>query len=417
MHGKVMSRRWFIFLITSSIFFLSQFYRASNAVISSDLIRDLSLDTRGLGLLSASFFYAFALTQIPLSVFLDRMGARRLMSGLSLIGIIGAFVFSMAESLNMGFLGRILLGIGMACNLMGTLKLLTVWFGPRSFATLSGIVFSIGTVGNMAATTPLVFLVEKLGWRTSIQYIAVLNLIIVLALYLLVRDNPPRASLHDTAPEAPAGVSNAFADLFSLLMKKDYWVISFGTFVGYGVYASFQTLWAGPFLMEGMGLSAFVTGNLLFLMNVGMILGGPAWGTLSDRLFGTPKWMIFWGHLVMALITLSMAMLSAGTGRLLLAVLFLGFGLTRATGFLMYPHIKDLMPLSMAGAAMTGINFFTMMGSAVFLQGLGSLMQRLYPHASRSPEAFRAALLLCTACLVIMSLLYLFTQDARKQQL
>ena len=51
-----MSRRWFIFLITSANFFLSQFYRASNAVIANDLLEDLALDTQGLGTISAAFF-------------------------------------------------------------------------------------------------------------------------------------------------------------------------------------------------------------------------------------------------------------------------------------------------------------------------------------------------------------------------
>ena len=102
--------------------------------------------------MSASFFYAFALTQIPLSLFLDKIGARRVMTVLSLLGIFGAFVFSWAHSLSLGLTGRILLGVGMACNLMGTLKLVSNWFGPLTFATLSGVVFSIGTLGNIIAT-------------------------------------------------------------------------------------------------------------------------------------------------------------------------------------------------------------------------------------------------------------------------
>ena len=79
-HG---SWRWFVFVIAIANFFLSQFYRASNAVMAPQLIRDLSLTTEDLGLLSASFFYAFALTQIPISLFLDRIGPRKLMTGLS----------------------------------------------------------------------------------------------------------------------------------------------------------------------------------------------------------------------------------------------------------------------------------------------------------------------------------------------
>ena len=84
-----MSRRWAIFAITSLGFFLSQFYRASNAVIAPQLTNDLSLNTEALGLISASFFYAFALTQIPISMLLDRVGPRRLMTVLSFVCTIG----------------------------------------------------------------------------------------------------------------------------------------------------------------------------------------------------------------------------------------------------------------------------------------------------------------------------------------
>ena len=135
-----MSKAWGVFSLASANFFMSQFYRSTNAVIAPQLLRDLSLSTEDLGLLSAAFFYAFGLAQIPITVFLDRIGARRMMTGLSLLGVVGAFVFSWADSLAVGVLGRALLGIGMACNLMGTLKLLTLWFDPLRFATLSVVV-------------------------------------------------------------------------------------------------------------------------------------------------------------------------------------------------------------------------------------------------------------------------------------
>jgi len=40
-------------------------------------------------------------------------------------------------------------------------------------------------------------------------------------------------------------------------------------------------------------------------------------------------------------------------------------------------------------------------------------MQALYPDASRGPEAFNAAFILCSACLVIATMLYLFTAEKR----
>lgn len=408
-HG---SWRWFIFAIATSNFFLSQFYRASNAVMAPQLIRDLSLTTEELGLLSASFFYAFALTQIPISLFLDRIGPRKLMTGLSVLGITGAVIFSCADSLGMGLIGRLLLGMGMACNLMGTFKLLTTWFGPASFATLSGVAFSIGTAGNMSATTPLVLLVEWLGWRGGYRLIAGINLLIIVLFFLLVRDRPAGDEAPPSKEQASGGSVRLIGDLILLLRRREYWIISFATFVSYGVFSAFQNLWAGPFLMEVMDFSPVRTGNVIFLLNLGMLLGGPVMGALSDKVFHGRKWVIFYGHVVLALIVLALAWLSPESGLILVTALFLGFGLFRATGLLMYPHIKDLMPIEMAGTAMTGINFFTMIGSAAFLHGLGSLMQALYPQASRGYEAFHAAFILCALCLGTVVFFYTFTRDS-----
>ena len=405
----MMSRRWIIFILATSHFFLSQFYRTSNAVIAPELIRDLSLNTEELGLLSASFFYGFALTQIPISVLLDKVGPRWMMTVLSLMGAVGAFLFSIADSLGFGLIGRILLGIGMASNLMGTFKLLTEWFAPLIFATLSGLVVSIGTLGNMVSATPLVMLVEQMGWRHSFQLIAGINLILTIALFMVVRDRPAQSLISTSNGATPISLSQAFSNLGLLFKNKDYWIISVTTFVRYGTFAAFQALWAGPFLIEAMGFSAIRTGNLILLMNVGLIIGSPMWGALSDRVFKTRKGLIVFCLAIMGLILLVLATVSEKIDLFVLVLLFFGFGLVASGGMLMYPHIKDLMPQEMAGAAMAGINFFNMLGPAIFLQGLGTLMLHLYPDASRGPAAFDAAFLVCMVCLAGSALLYLFT--------
>jgi len=408
-----LSRRWLIFALAASLFLLSQFYRVSNAVIAPMLIADLSLDTSAIGLMSAAFFYAFALTQIPISLLLDKLGPRRMMTVLSSIGVLGAIIFSFAHTFAAGVTGRILLGVGMACNLMGSYKLLSLWFSPRAFGSMAGILFAVGALGNMIATTPLVLLVEKLGWRFSFQLIALVNLLLTLLFYIIVQDRPRHPDSNSEAAVTVMNFKQALGNLGKLLKQKDYWIISYATFARYGIFAAFQALWAGPYLMEVLGLSALSTGNLILLMNVGMVLGSPCWGALSDRLFKTRKWVIVAGSLGIVVSLGILAMISARTPFLVLALVFFCFGFFNATGVLMYPHIKELMPSEMSGAAMTGINFFTMIGPAVFLQGLGDLMQSLYPEASRGPEAFNAAFAVCFIFLLMLVVLYSLAAEKR----
>ena len=117
------------------------------------------------------------------------------------------------------------------------------------------------------------------------------------------------------------------------------------------------------------------------------------------------------GLICLALTLLMFAFLPLEIDLWKLTLLFFGFGLFSSAGGLMYTQIKELMPIAMSGTAMTGINFFTMIGAAVFLQGLGSFMQYVYPHAALGPEAFKGSFMLCSACLTAVSFLYCFTKD------
>jgi len=406
-----MVRAWLIFILCSLHLFISQLYRTTNAVLAPWLVKDLDLDTAGLGLLSAGFFYAFALTQIPISIFLDKVGAKRLMIALSFVGMVGAIMFSLAQGLGMGLAGRLLLGVGMACNLMGPLKLLMEWFPPRTFATLSGLLYAVGTLGNIVAATPLVLLVEQFGWRLSFQAIIAVHLLLTLALFWVAQDRPAEKALNPSPSAGGLRPASLFGNLGILMRSKDYWIISTGTFVRYGTHAALQTLWAGPLLMEAMGFLPVPAGNILLMMNIGLILGGPLWGAVSDRIFETPKWVIAGGLLMLALITSILRALPPGTSAFVAGATFLAFGIASASGMHVYAHIKALVPKDMAGAAMSGTNFFTMMGPAVFLQGLGIAMQSLYPEASRGPEAFSTALLICVVCQAAIGVLYLFTRS------
>lgn len=405
------SRRWLILIVAGALFILSQFYRSSVAVISPNLIQDLNLDAWELSIVSASFFYAFALMQIPVGIFLDSIGPRITMTILTLVAVAGALLFSMGDSYYPLAVGRAFIGIGMACNFMGTLKLITIWFDSKQFATISAMVVSASTAGNIAAATPLVIMVQAMGWRNSFMTIAGVTFLLAALCFILVSDrsNPENAP-NQKDPSRPM-VKDTIKSARMLFTRRDFWIISVSTFCRYGIFASVQALWAGPYLMKAAGLSQVTAGNIILLMSIGIIIGSPLAGYLSDIVFQSRKKIIIPGIFGMVMILGVLIFLPKGTGAAILSVLFFCFGLFSSSGQIMYAHIKEQVPHENAGMAMTAINFFTMAGVAVFLQGMGTLMKFLYPGASFGIPAFRSAFILCGACLSIIGLCYMLTTE------
>ncbi|MEL6368866.1 MAG: MFS transporter, partial [Pseudomonadota bacterium] len=79
-------------------YFLSYLFRAVNAVVAPDLVKELGLSASELGLLTSAYLFAFALFQLPLGILLDRYGARRVQAALVFVAAMGAGLFAIGES-------------------------------------------------------------------------------------------------------------------------------------------------------------------------------------------------------------------------------------------------------------------------------------------------------------------------------
>jgi len=274
------------------------------------------------------------------------------------------------------------------------------------FATVTGILSAIGTLGNILATTPLALMAEGYGWRESFVMLGTCHAFLMLALWVIVRDYPEGVCFPSVATPI-----NPFKNLYLLIKSKDYWMISLSIFLRYGTFAAFQALWAGPLLIMVLKHDPLVAGNMILIMNVGIVLGFPLWGLLSDHVFHTRKWLIVLGIFLFAGSTWALTGLHRETATWATALVFFCLGFFTTSGQLMYTHIKELFPPSMAGAAMTGINFFNMLGPACFLQLLGWMMSRYYPGASFSEAAFHVAIAVCAICQLGAGILYVMTKE------
>ena len=408
--SSVGAHRWILFAAVSILFGLSMFYRSAIAVLTTDLMRDVPMDMGALGFVSAAFFYTYALFQIPGGILLDRFSPAKVMAAFYFSALAGVILFAVAESAGFMVLGRLLMGAGMACGFIGALKIISLQFPPDRFATLSGVVVSVGNMGIVFATTPLVLWAQGLGWRTTFLLVGLFHLALTLAFVFAFRDRQGR----DREAPTPAG-ANWRAQLggLSLVLKnRQAWLISWSAFIRYGILAAVQGLWAGPYLMDVMGYSPVTAGNLLFLLTLGVVIGNPVSGFLSDRIFRKRKGIMVAALAGLSLTLAGLAFVPVGAPLWLLVALFSAFGIFAGTGSIPYAHLKELTPPDRSATALTVLNFFAIVGAGVFMQGLGLLMKALYPASMLSHESFVAMFLVCAGAMLVGAVLYAFTRES-----
>lgn len=407
-------RPFLIFLILSALYTLSMFYRVSNAVIAPNLIRDLGLDAETLGILGGAFFYSFALLQIPMGPMLDRFGPRIVVISSALVGAMGAFLFAFGESFAAAMLGRILIGMGMAPILMGSLKVFTLQFPPEKFATLMGTFVSVGTLGSILATSPLAYFTSTIGWRMAfIMAGGVTALLAFLTFLILGREKKKSESLISSLPSQP---EIRILQSFRLILGSlAFWQIATVAFFRFGVSMGLQGLWLGPYLMDIKGYSPVQTGNLLILLAIGTIVGGPIAGQFSDRIFRSSKGVALWGLSLYTLSLLPLIGIFKIQNPLWYGLIFFFNGFFGTFGMVIYSHAKNLFPVAISGTVMTWVNFFTMAGAAIFMPALGKIIEA-FPRIGHSypAEAYHLSFFICFLGMVASIIFYAFSKKEKK---
>ena len=197
--------------------------------------------------------------------------------------------------------------------LIGSMVVISRWFPPDRFSTLSAMVLFIGLFGNLIATTPLAWATELFGWRIVSGAAVVFTALATVAVWLVVRDAPPGHPFLARTPERPGQM---LLGLMEILRNRFLWPILALNFCNYACTFTVQGLWGGPFLREVHGLSPIEAGNVLLLAVVTYQVGMLAFGPL-DRLLDTRKWIAIGGSLVIValLAILSACVPPAGLGR------------------------------------------------------------------------------------------------------
>ena len=278
----------------------------------------------------------------------------------------------------MTVLARAGIGVGMAAVLMGSYKIFTAWFSSHEFATLSGLMLAIGNMGAIGATTPLAWLSESLGWRGACGSMAAVTLLVAGGVYLVARDHPPHRS--GTPPHQVPSMAAVWQGMGTVFHEGNFWRMVPLGFATNGALMTAQGLWGGPYLVHSYGMSKTTASSVLLAIPVGLVCGAPLWGRWSDAVVRR-KPVILGGQVAMLLVFSSLALhLPLPRWGLVLQCWLLGF--TASAAYVLYAQVKETFPLAIAGTALTSLNFFNMLGAAMFQQMTGIIMGRWQPSVA-----------------------------------
>lgn len=407
---RLRRQRWTLFLVLALVYILVYFYRVSLAVVARDVSGDLALSPVQLGSLSSILFYVYAAAQIPLGPMIDRLGGRLVISGCGVLTACGGILFSQAQTMGQAMFGRVLIGVGTAAVLMGTFTIFSHWYTKQEFGRISGLMVATGNLGNLAGTAPLALAVALIGWRNAFLAVGILQAVMTVVVFGVVRDRPATASAGDGAPgAAPMGMLEAWKVIFG---NRDFWLLGFISFAWYGAYLSVQGLWGGPYLMEVLGLSRAETGGMLMWTSVGFICGGVVIDSVARKLFHSYKRTLLAGQLVLLVLVTVFLGPAEWLPRPLLSFIFFVLGLGVSSGVMIYPIVRSMFPVRIVGTALTSLNFFVLMGAASMQQVMGMVVGSFEKLTPRVPaQAYHAAFQCPVATLALAAALFFFARD------
>jgi MFS family permease len=185
-----------------------------------------------------------------------------------------------------------------------------------------------------------------------------------------------------------------------------FWLLAIWFFFMYGSMMVYQGLWAGPFFHDIVGWDRPTYGLVLTFIGIGMIMGCPTAGYISDKILKSRKKVLIIGTAVYTIIW-AIIWITAGHISSTGAYMAINFAFGFFGGFFVvsYAQIKELFPISIVGTSTAALNVFPFAGGAILQQVSGLML------ATRSLESYQGLWFFMLIFMIIASAAALLSKE------
>lgn len=387
-----------VFLAFALAYFFSALVRAITATLSPTLTTEFSLNAQDLGLLAGGYFLGFSLTQLPLGRLLDKHGPKKVVLAFLSFAVLGCLAFSWADSFHGLLAARVLCGMGVSACLMAPLTGYRRWFDVSTQLRTNSWMLMTGSLGMLAATLPVQWLMPIWGWRALFVLLGVMIAIAMLLIALVVpRWQQATAAAAANSTQAVLDDDGSYREIWR---SAYFWRMTPIGFFSYGGMVAIQTLWAGPWMTQVAGWTAGEAAQGLFLVNLAMLMTFWLWGMITPGLArkGVPvERLIAWGlplsfGVIGVLVWMGPEIGSAAAAGVAL------FCVTSTFVSLAQPAVGMAFPSHLAGRALSAYNLVVFAGIFVVQWGIGLLVDAGRGMGLEKPAAYQAALACFGVC-------------------
>lgn len=385
------------FICFACAYLLSYTFRSVNAVIAPALREDAGLSNSDLGLLSSAYFITFAALQLPLGIWLDKYGPRRIEAALLLFAAAGAAIFACSNSLAGLWIGRAMIGIGVSACLMAPFKAFRLWYPLERQSQLASWMLMAGSSGALIATVPVASILPLIGWRGVFWTMSGMVMLVAAAIFFLLKDAEAMHAAKPAPAAQPVPDNQGYRDIFRNPYFRRMAVLGM---INQGSFSALQTLWAGPWMTTVLGMDKQQTANVLFIFNLCLMLSYLSLSWWAPRFLsqdgsrGWPTTRAIAVGLSGSLLTQIVMIASAAPWTWALWIV-LAFCAT--VGTLVQTSVGLSFPTALAGRANSAYNLSIFIGAFIMQWGIGLLIDAFRGYTSSPADAMRAAFAVCAA--------------------
>ncbi len=316
---------------SAQIFFiLSVLVAVVFAILSNNIVKDLSLNDSDLGLLGEVFFVTYAVSQLALGILIAKVPAKFVLGPTALVAAVGTYVFSVSHGLEAAVVARALMGLGLGSTFVGVIYLVGRRYG-KSFALMSSVSQSVTNVCAAGLAIASAFLPILVDFRFPFQILAALFIVSAVLIFLFV----------DDMPDAKGGEASLKSAFLASVGSLQFWaavVFYCGTF---GTLLAFADLWNIQFQMNFFKHTVQQSAVMNSMIPLGVTVGGLAAGWWAGKVGILLPARVFILLVLACFCTLILVQLPFAMAGLMMFVVGCGFGSSTLGLALLRQHLPE----------------------------------------------------------------------------